>query len=259
MSYALITGASKGIGKAIAECLAQRSYDLLLVAQTEELLRKVATELGEKYKIKAQWLALDLAEQSAAQQVLNWVQQNDFPVSILVNNAGYGLWGNFNELTLNDQNNMLQVNVWTMINLTHLMIPVLLQQPQAYILNTGSMAGFQSIPTFGLYSASKALVNTFTRALAHELKHTSISVSLLAPGSVKTGFVERAGMLHLKRTSDKMALSAETVARIAVKGMFNGRKELIPGLSNQFTALMVRLLPKSVIEQIAASLYRRKD
>lgn len=259
MSYALITGSSKGIGKAIAECLAEKKYDLLLVARSEKLLQEVAKEINNKYKVDVKWLAMDLSQQDAALQVKNWVTQNNFTVSVLVNNAGYGLWGNFHELTLNEQNNMLQLNVTTLINLTYLMIPILQQESKAYILNTGSVAGLQAIPTLNIYSASKAFVNTFTRALAHELKQTNISVSLLAPGSVDTNFVERSGMLHMQKMSDKVSMSADAVASMAVKGMFAGKTEIVPGFSNRFGALMVRLLPKSVIEKIAGSLYKKKD
>ncbi len=259
MSYALITGSSKGIGKAIAECLAKRKYDLLLVARSENLLQQVAKEINDKYKVDVKWLSLDLSRLDSASQVKNWVVQNNFSVSVLVNNAGYGLWGNFHELSLEEQNDMVQLNVGTLINLTYLMIPVLQKEPKAYILNTGSMAGLQAIPTLNLYAASKAFVNTFTRALAHELKQTNISVSLLAPGSVDTNFVERSGMLHMQKMSDKMAMTAEVVADISVKGMFKGKREIVPGFSNRFGALMVRLLPKSVIEKIASSLYKKKD
>lgn len=258
MSYALITGSSKGIGKAIAESLAKRKYNLLLVARSDELLEKVAKEIMEKYHVDVKWLALDLSGQDSAIQVNDWIVQNDFPLSILVNNAGYGLWGKFHELSLEDQTNMLQLNVWTLIKLTYLLIPVLQKGHKAYILNTGSMAGLQSMPTLNLYAASKAMVNTFTRALHHELKDTNISVSLLVPGSVDTNFIERSGMHHMQKMSDKMSMTANKVATIAVKGMLSGKKEIVPGFSNRVGALLVKVLPKSLIENIAGSLYKNK-
>lgn len=258
MSYALVTGGSKGIGKAIAESLAQKKYNLLLVARSEELLKALADEISQKYNVDAKWLAIDLSELTAAVEVKNWVTQNNFPVSILVNNAGYGLWGNFHELTLEDQNNMIRLNVFSLVNLTYLMIPVLMRQPKSYILNTGSLAGYQAVPTLNLYAASKAFVNSFTRGLSHELKDTNISVSLLSPGSVRTNFMERAGLAHLQKMADKFSMDPEEIAAIAVKGMFNGKKEIMPGLVNRFSAGMVRILPKSLIENIAASAYKKK-
>ena len=258
MSYALVTGSSKGIGKAIAESLAKRKYNVLLVARSEKLLRELAKDIREKYEVDTQWLALDLSEPTAAADVKNWVSHNNFQVSILINNAGYGLWGNFHELTLDDQNNMLRLNVFTLVDLTYLMIPVLMLQPKSYILNTGSLAGYQAMATLNLYAASKALVNTFTRALKYELKDTSISVSLLSPGSVRTNFIERAGMHHLQKMSEKISMDPEEIAAIAVKGMFNEKKEIVPGFINRFSAAMVKILPKSLIENLAASAYKKK-
>ena len=259
MSYALVTGSSKGIGKAIAECLAKRKYDLLLVARSEKLLQDVAEELNHKYKVDAKWLSLDLSRDNAAIEVKDWIVKNDFPLSVLINNAGYGLWGNFHELSLEDQNNMLRLNVWTLIDLTYLMIPFLQLQPKSYILNTGSMAGMQSVPTLNLYAASKALVNNFTRGLSHELKDTNISVSLLSPGGVKTDFTERAGMHHMQKMGEKLSMTAEEVAAIAIKGLFNGKREIMPGFINRFSAAMVKILPKTLVENIAGSAYKKKS
>ncbi|HEY5371006.1 MAG TPA: SDR family oxidoreductase [Hanamia sp.] len=258
MNYALVTGSSKGIGKAMAEDLAKRKYNLLLVARSENLLKVLAQEINQQYHVDVKWLALDLSETDAPAKVKNWVAQNNFPVSVLINNAGYGLWGNFHELTLEDQNNMLRLNVLSLVDLTWLMIPVLLSQPKSYILNTGSLAGLQSLPTLNLYAASKALVNSFTRSLRYELKATNISVSLLSPGSVRTGFVERAGMYHMQKMAEKFSMSPEQIAAIALKGMFNERKEIMPGFVNQFSAFMVKILPKSLIENLAGSAYQKK-
>jgi hypothetical protein len=258
MSYALVTGSSKGIGKAIAESLAKRKYNLLLVARSEKLLQESAAEITQEYEVDVKWLALDLSELTAATEVKKWVSQNNFPVSILINNAGYGLWGNFHELALEDQNNMLRLNVFTLVDLTYLMIPVLMLQPKSYILNTGSLAGYQAMATLNLYAASKALVNTFTRGLRYELKDTNISVSLLSPGSVRTNFMERAGIHHLQKMSEKVSMDPEEIAAIAVKGMFDGKKEIMPGLVNRFSAAMVKILPKSLIENIVASTYKKK-
>lgn len=258
MNYALVTGSSKGIGKAMAESLAKRKYNLLLVARSETLLQQLANRINQQYQVDVKWLALDLSEPGAPAKVKNWVTQNNFPVSILINNAGYGLWGNFHELALEDQNSMLRLNVITLVDITWLMIPVLMLQEKSYILNTGSLAGLQAIPTFNLYAASKALVNSFTRALRYELKNTNISVSLLSPGNVRTGFVERAGMHHMQKMAEKFSMSPEEIATIALKGMFNERQEIMPGFVNRFSAFMVKILPKSLIENLVGSAYQKK-
>ncbi len=258
MEYALITGASKGIGKAMAECLAKRKFNLLLVARSEALLSETATDLQQRYQVAVSWLATDLSTPEAPQTVADWVAKNNFPVAVLINNAGYGLWGKFEELSYADQNNMLQLNVQTLVNLTYLMLPNLKQREKAYILNVGSLAGFQAIPTLSLYAASKALVNTFTRGLAHELKSTPVSVTLLAPGGVKTGFLARSGMFHMQKTDEKLSMKPEAVAKIGIRAMLSRKLEVVPGFPNRFTALMVKLFPKSVVEYITESMYKKK-
>lgn len=259
MSYALITGASKGIGKAMACSLAKRKYDLLLVARSSQLLQQAAEELNQQYGVQVQWLVCDLSKPAAPASILQWISTNQFPVSILINNAGYGLWGNFKDRPIEEQNNMLQLNVQTLVNLVYGMIPVLQLQPKGYILNVGSTAGFQAVPTLSLYAGTKALVNTFTRGLAWELKDSTVSVTLLAPGSVNTDFVRRSGMYHMEEMATKMSMEPQAVAEIAIKGLLSGKKEIVPGLPNQFAAVMVRLLPKSFIEKMIGSIYRKKE
>ena len=114
------------------------------------------------------------------------------------------------------------------------------------------------MPTLNLYAASKALVNSFTRALRYELKESNISVSLLSPGSVSTNFMDRAGLQHLQKAAEKLSMDPEEIAVIAVKGMFQGKKEIMPGFVNRFTAGLVKLMPKSFIENVTASAYKKK-
>lgn len=259
MSYALITGASKGIGKAIAECLARRNYDLLLVARSKDLLEAHAAAWKEKYRIQVNWLACDLARPGAAREVSDWVRHGQWPVQALVNNAGYGLWGYFRELSGESQSHMLQINMQTLFELTYDVLPVLSEHTPAYILNVGSMAGLQAMPSLSAYSASKAFVNTFSRALHEELKPLGISVTLLAPGSVDTHFVEVSGMHHMEKMAKKTSMTPEAVAEAAVRAMLKRKKQVIPGTSNQLTAFAIKHLPKNLIERTVASLYRKKD
>lgn len=259
MEYALVTGASKGLGEAMARELARRGYPLLLVARSSSLLENLSLELSREYHIEVHFLAADLSTPEAPETVFQWVTGHQFPVSVLINNAGYGLWGQFEELSLEEQNNMLRLNTDTLVNLCYRMLPILQKQSRSYILNVGSLAGFQAVPTLALYSASKALVNTFTRALAHELRGTPVSVTLLAPGGVKTGFVARSGMHHMQETADRLSMTAEAVAKKAINAMFKGKIEIVPGFPNQISALMVRILPKTLIESVAGSLYKKKS
>lgn len=259
MSYALITGASKGIGKSIAESLARRNYDLLLVARSEDLLESLASEWQEKYRIQVQWLVKDLTQPAAAREVTEWVRAGQWPLQILVNNAGYGLWGYFRELSGDSQHHMLQINMMTLFDLTYDLLPILSAHTPAYILNVGSMAGLQAMASLSAYSASKAFVNTFSRALHDELKPLGVSVTVLTPGSVDTHFVEVAGMTHMEAIAKKTSMTPEAVAEAAVRAMLNKKKQVTPGFSNRLASFGIKHLPKGWIENLVASMYRKKN
>lgn len=258
MAYALITGASKGIGKAFAENLASRKINLLLVARTDILLAELASDLKNKFGAEVHYLKSDLSKPGAAQRIFQWIEEEKFDVQILINNAGYALWGNFSELDLQEQNEMLAVNITTMVNLTHLLIPKLKKQKQSYILNVCSTASYQAVPTLTLYAAAKSFALLFSRGLRRELKNSSVSVSCISPGPTKTNFVERAKMLHMQKLSDKMSMTPSSVAEIGIKGMFRKKAEIIPGFTNKISALSARLAPKSLVEKIAGGLYVKK-
>lgn len=257
MAYALITGASKGIGKAIATELASRKTDLLLVARSAENLQIVADDLDEKYGVKTAFLALDLSAENAAQQVFNWCLKENFSINILVNNAGYGLSGNFDKYKLEENLNMLQLNMLVPVELTQLFLPQLLSQPKAYILNTASSAAYQSVPGLALYAASKSFLLSFSRGLHQELKSKNVSVTCLSPGATDTDFVVRAqlGPKGLK-AANQVNMTPEAVAKIAVKAMFKGKAEVIAGAINKLSAFASWLLPKSFVERTAMKIYQ---
>lgn len=255
-SFALVTGASNGIGKSIAFSLARRKYNLLLVARSESRLKEIADSLSKTYLVEVSYLALDLSEAGSAQKVKDWCDKNSYHVSILVNNAGYGLWGDFDRLSLHDQMNMLQLNVITLVELTYHLLPVMKQEKAAYILNVSSTAAYQAVPTLALYSASKAFVLSFTRALRFELKN-AVSVSCLSPGPVNTNFIDRAGLSSMKAKAEKFGMQPDEVAEIALKGMFEHKAEIIPGLLNVLSAAFTRVLPKKLVEKVAAGLYKK--
>lgn len=259
MPYALITGGSKGIGQAIAECLAQRHTDLLIVARTENIMAENARQWKEKYGIEVHYYCYDLRLPDAARQVFDWVHIHQWPVNILINNAGYGRWGKFNELSLDSQQKMLRINMHTLFDLTYLMIPLLQKNHPAYILNVGSMAGLQAMASLNAYAASKAFVNLFSRALHDELKPLDISVTLLSPGSVNTNFVSVSGMHHMENLARKTSMSADAVAQAAVKALFQKKKQVTPGFPNRLTAFAIKHLPKAWVEHIAASVYKLKE
>src|SRR6478609_3963606 len=258
MSYALITGASKGIGKALAWELASKGYNLLLIARSENLLQEVSEEIKKKHSVSVDYFPADLGKSDSALKIKTWCQDKNYSVSILVNNAGYALWGNFEKLSLQDQTDMMTLNMQAVVNLSYEMLPILRKEKQAYILNVSSTTAYQGIPTLSVYAASKVFVLLFTRGLRQELIDTNVSVSCLSPGTTKSEFMDRAGMEALKPMAEKFEMSAEAVAKIAVKGMFAKKAEIIPGATNYIVAKLTSLVPKALTEKIAAGIYKDK-
>jgi len=256
MAFALITGASGGIGLSMARELAKRKIDLLLVARSEDKLLATKKELEEKYKVKVEFLSADLSKPGGVSVVTDWISKNSFAVNILINNAGYGIWGAVEKTPWAQLSNMMQLNMATLAELCHAMIPELKKHSNSYILNVASTAGYQAVPTLATYAASKSFVILFTRGLRKELKGSPISVTCLSPGATSTGFVDRAGMGVLKERAEKFSMSADQVAKIAVNGMFNRKAEVITGFINWLSVQFTYLLPKNLIENIAAGLYK---
>ncbi len=256
MSLALITGASKGIGKAIAEELAKRKYNLLLVARSEESLQNAASEFKEKYKVEVDYLAIDLSLPQSPEKVFTWCREKNYTVSVLVNNAGYGLSGLFDKYSVAENTNMIQLNIVALVQLCQLFLPQLKQQTKSYILNIASSAAYQAVPYLSVYSASKSFVLSFSRGLRQELKKTSVSVTCISPGSTDTDFVVRAqiGEKGLK-TAKKVNMQTPEVAKIAVDGMFAGKAEVVVGLINKLGAFAAWLMPKAFIETTAMKIY----
>jgi uncharacterized protein len=256
MPFALITGASKGIGKAIAELLARRGYDLLLVARSADLLEQVSAEIRSSTKKKCLWLAQDLAADRAAETVYNWCIENQFDVAVLVNNAGYGLSGPFEKYSPEEHAEMLHVNIITLTILTRLFLPLLHKQSAGYILNIGSSASYQAVPFLSAYAASKAYVLNFSRGLHRELKNTAVSVTCVCPGPTDTNFVNRANVgAKGQKTAERFNMTPQTVAQIAVDSLFRKRPEVITGSMNKLSAFFAWLLPKPLVEGIASKLY----
>lgn len=257
MSYALITGASKGIGRAIAKELASKKNNILLVARSGDLLARLADELEASYGIKCHYLALDLSKTDAADKVYNWCLENNYPVKILVNNAGYGLSGSFENRPMEEYIDMLHVSVLATIKLIYLFLPQLKQKEKAYILNIGSSSAYQAVPYLATYAAAKAFIASFTRALRYELRKSNVVVTLVNPGVTDTDFPTRANVPPKGlKAAEKVSMTAEQVAKIAVDSMFRGKTEVVTGFVTRLTVFFVKLLPKKFTERTAANFYQ---
>lgn len=257
MAYSLITGASGGIGLAIARELAARKHDLLLIARSEDKLKQNTRELSGAFGVNVDYLALDLSLPDSAMHVHDWIAQKNYSIDILINNAGHGLWGKLQDLSREELNAMMQLNMITMADFCKIMLPLLQKNNKAYILNVSSTSAYQAVPAMSTYAATKAFVLLFTRGLHLELKGTSVSVSCLCPGTTTTGFNDRARLSdRIKATAEKFTMEPEVVAKKAVEGMFDGKMEIIPGFTNWISAKMAEILPKAIPEKIAAGIYK---
>lgn len=258
MKQAVITGASKGLGKSFAHLLASRGYDLLLIARSEKILIDEAAIIAKKYRVKATALSLDLRESTATPAVIKWCEQHPFQPSVLINNAGYACWGFFDKISLEQHQHMMHVNMSTLVNLTHGLLPMIRKNQQGYILNVASTAAFQAVPTMSLYAASKAFVRSFSRGLRYELRMSNVSVTCLSPGPISTNFIQQAGMEAMQDTAKKFEMTAEQVAKKGLSSMFKKKAECIPGFVNFLTVKFSNVLPDALLEKIAANLYLTK-
>ncbi len=258
MKQAVVTGASKGLGKMFAHQLASRGFNLLLIARSEKLLSDEANLISANYGVTINCLAIDLSETNSTSTITSWCTQHNFKPSVLINNAGYACWGLFNQIDLPLHQKMMQVNMNALVGLCHGLLPFLKQNERGFILNIASAAAFQAVPSIALYAATKAFVRSFSRGLRYELKTSNVSVTCMSPGPIATNFIKQAGMEALQDTAKKFEMSAEDVAKKGLNAMFGGKAECIPGIVNFFTIKFSAILPDSILEKIAGNLYLKK-
>ena len=257
MKYALITGASKGIGKAIAEELAKRKINILLVARSGDLLKEVSKNIATVYNVETAYLAIDLAETNASKKIYDWCMANNYTINILINNAGYGLSGAIDRYSLPEHQAMMQVNMNVVVETSYLFLDMLKKQSQSYIVNVASAAAYQSVPGLNIYAGTKSFVLSFSRGLNYELKDTSVFVSAACPGATDTNFANRAKATGEKaqKLAKQFNMTPAAVAKIIVDGMFAKKVEIVAGFINKLGVFLAWILPKRVVEKSAASIY----
>ena len=258
---ALITGASGGLGEAMARQLAPRGIHLLLVARREDKLQALATELAEKHGIQTGIVALDLADPGAPTELEREVEFRRMDIDFLINNAGYGLYGEFAQSDRTEQLDMLQLNIVTLTELTHRFLPGMLSRGRGRIMNVASTAAFLPGPLMATYYASKAFVLSFSEGLAEELRGSGVAVTALCPGPVETGFQDRSSLgesVMLSGPSRFSVLSAEEVARQGIEAMVRGDMVCIPGGVNRAQLLMTKLMPRKYVPRLIHGVQRRK-
>ncbi len=245
-TFTLVTGASSGIGKAIAYEFARRHHHLLLVSLPGQGLGNVADDLHDVYGVRTAWFETDLSLSDGPRKVYEWTRANNYTVQYLVNNAGMA-----GTMAIDDSDDKyiddrLQVNIRALVILCRSFIPGMKQLPSAGILNIASLSAFYSIPFKSIYAASKAFVVNFSRAIRTELKGTGISVSVVCPNGVRTNQGTYARIDVHGNKGRLVTRDKEQVARSAVDGLLKKKFMIIPGRLNYVLLFTSRFIPSGI-------------
>jgi hypothetical protein len=246
---ALITGASSGIGKALAENFAKDGYDVILVARSVAKLQQHASDLQARFAITATAIGADLEANDGPANLHADIKRRGLAISALANNAGYGTFGEFKSSPLEVELAMMQLNMNAVVILTKLFLPDLIAT-KGKIINTCSTAAFQPGPYMAVYYATKAFVLSFSEALAAELETSGVSVTTLCPGPTASGFQDKANMSASGLVKNKKLPTSEEVAALGYQAMQRGKRIYIPGLMNWLLAQAPRFLPRSLVTSI---------
>jgi short-subunit dehydrogenase len=254
---AVITGASSGIGASVAKKLAQRKYDCVLTARRTDRLEALAKELEQVHQIKAHVITSDLGERGGAEKLIRSVADLGVTVDVLINNAGFGIYGNLVDQPADRVAQMIELNMTSLTTLTHHYAKEMVTRKRGHILQVSSIGAFQPSPLYAVYSATKSYVLLLSHALNYELKGTGVSVTTICPGLTATEFHEVAA--HKKPGwMDMITMSADDVAEIGIRSMLKGRSVVVPGLANKITIFFVGLIPQSWATAGAAMSMRGK-
>lgn len=248
LRYTLITGASMGIGYELAKLFAKDKRNLILISRNILKLQDVKNELS-KFNVDIKILALDLKNSEDIQDLFNYIEANKLNINILVNNAGIGTFGDFNNIEWKSEEALIDINIKALTKLTKYFLPKVVKEKEGGILNVASTAAFCSGPRMATYYASKAYVLNLTEAIYEEYKETGIKISCLCPGPVKTSFQDKAGIKKSK-SAKKYLMDAEEVAKICYKDFYKRKVIIIPGFKNKLLVMGNKLLPRSISREI---------
>ena len=248
---ALITGASGGIGYELAKLFARDHYDLVLVARRSGKLNQVAAELQGQFGVGVKTVALDLVASPASEFLFDQLGREGVAVDVLVNNAGFGGFGEFAAMTEEEILGQISLNITALTHLTRLFLPAMLARRSGKIMNVASTAAFQPGPLMAVYYATKAYVLSFSEALANEVAGSGVVVSCFCPGATDTGFAKRAGTEDSRLFKKLGPMSVETVASDGYRGLMAGRTVVISGTRNWLVAESVRFAPRKVVTAIS--------
>jgi short-subunit dehydrogenase len=253
--WALITGASAGIGSALAEELAASGANLVVTARRKERLDALAARLQASHGVKVEVLAADLAKSGAPALIRTFTDAKSLEIELLINNAGFGAYGAFHQTDVARQLEMIQVNCTAVVQLTHLYLRDMVARRHGDILIVASVAGFQAVPYISTYAATKAFDLRFAEGLAAEVRRFGVNVCALCPGSTSTEFREVAGQ---PENTFRGAETAEKVARTGLKALASGKSRIISGFKNMLSVEGQRLAPRGLVTSVAAKMFEPK-
>ena len=249
MSTVLITGASGGIGYELAKLFARDHHNLVLVARSADKLAQVATEL-QAHGITVKTIALDLAAPPAPKFLFDQVQREGVIIDVLINNAGFGIFGEFKQIPEEEILGQIDLNIRALTELTRLFLPAMVKRRSGRIMNVASTAAFQPGPLIAVYYATKAYVLSFSEAIANELRHSGVTVTCFCPGATHTDFAKRAGIEN-SRVFKLGAMSAEKVALDGYRAVMEGRTLAVSGVHNWVVAQANRLAPRKMATAVS--------
>ncbi|HEY9103740.1 SDR family oxidoreductase [Chitinimonas sp.] len=253
--WALVTGASSGFGMDFAGALAERGANLVLVARRREPMEALAARLRSDHGVKVEVIGMDLARPGVGLELKQLLSERDIAVDVLINNAGYGVYGDFVEQALDRTLDMLQLNMLSLTELTHAFAADMVSRGSGHILLVASLGGYQATPTYAAYAASKAYVLLFGEALNTELAPKGVKVSVLSPGITATQFLAVSGQRPTLYQRLVM-MRPRPVVNTGLAALFKGKASVIPGLANKLTAFSNRLAPRSLQSKVALQLMK---
>lgn len=256
--WALVTGASRGIGAELARVLAEGGWNLILTARSEADLEALARELETEHGVATRVIPSDLAEPEGAARLVDRVAREGLDVALLANNAGVGAIGPFHELDRDRLLDMVQVNVTSLTDLTRRLLPPMVERDEGWILNVASTAAFQPGPLMAVYYASKAYVVSFSEGIQEELRGTGVTVTAFCPGVTRSAFQEAAGMSPPPPGIGLPPADTRKVAEHGVRALFCGRAVAVPGPLNRLHTLVVRFVPRGLARRLARRFQERR-
>ena len=256
---ALITGASGGIGLELSRIFAQDGYDVVLVARSEDKLIKIKNAIEKRYGVRAYVFSCDLAEQNAAQRVLDFTDSHSLDIDVLVNNAGFGDCGSFAGSDWQKQYDMVRLNIIALMQLTYCYLPRMKDRRDGRILNIASVASLCPGPNMSVYYASKAFVRNFSEAVAEEMREYGVTVTVLCPGPVDTGFEKAANVGDAPAFSLIPLAEPRDVAICGYRALMKGRTLAYYGIIAKATSVAVRFIPCCVTRKIAGKLNKKRE